>query len=92
MSRPSIDLVNGPTCCATAFLEGRMWGRAEGLSEGYRRGYDACDQEISTLQREAARIVHALSEAPERDHAADAQRAEVRRRWWARRRGEEVTS
>jgi len=88
VNRPNIDLVHGPACCIAAFLEGRTYGRAEGLTEGYRRGYDACDQEISTLQAEAARIVHAMAELPERDRAADEERAEVRRSWWARRRGE----
>ena len=88
MNRPSIDLVHGPACCIAAFLEGRTYGRAEGLTEGYRRGYDACDQEISTLQAEAARIVHAMAELPERDCEADAERARLRAAWWARRRGE----
>jgi len=88
MNRPSVDLVNGPTCCATAFLEGRMWGRVETWPEAYRAGYEACEAEISTLQREAARIVHAMANLPERDAEADAQRAQVRRDWWARRRGE----
>ena len=90
MNRPSIDLVNGPACCATAFLEGRLWGRAEGMTEGYRRGWHDCDQEVADLQREAARIVHAMANLPERDRAADEQRAETRRAWWARRRGEVV--
>jgi len=84
------DLLTAPACCRSAFFDGFTYGRAEGLSEGYRRGYDACDQEISTLQAEAARIVHAMAELPERDRAADEERAEVRRSWWARRRGEAV--
>lgn len=90
MTRRPFDLLAAPACCRSAFFDGFTYGRAEGLSEGYRRGYDACDQEISTLQAEAARIVHAMAELPERDRAADEERAEVRRRWWARRRGEAV--
>ena len=82
------DLLAAPACCRSAFFDGFTYGRAEGLAEGHRRGYAACDDEISTLQREAARIVHALSEAPERDRAADERAAEVRRNWWSRRRGE----
>ena len=88
MRTEPFDLLAAPACCRSAFFDGFTYGRAEGLSEGYRRGYAACDDEISMLQREAARIVHALSEAPERDHAADEARAEVRRRWWAGKRGE----
>ena len=84
------DLLAAPACCRSAFFDGFTHGRAEGLSEGYRRGYDACDQEISTLQAEAARIVHAMAERPERDRAADEERAELRRSWWARRRGEAI--
>ena len=84
------DLLAAPACCRSAFFDGFTYGRAEGLSEGYRRGYDACDQEISTLQAEAARIVHAMAELPERDRAADEERAELRRSWWARRRGEAI--
>ena len=92
MSRPSIDLVHGPACCIAAFLEGRTYGRAEGLTEGYRRGYDACDQEIASLQRAAAMVVWSMANLPERDAGADAERARLRAAWWAARRGEGVES
>ena len=86
------DLLTAPACCRSAFFDGFTYGRAEGLSEGHRRGYDACDDEISTLQREAARIVHAMANLPERDREADREQAEKRAAWWARRRGEGVVS
>ena len=88
MTRRPFDLLAAPACCRSAFFDGFTYGRAEGLAEGHRRGYAACNDEISTLQREAARIVHAMANLPERDAEADAQRAQVRRDWWARRRGE----
>lgn len=65
-----------------------------GYTVGYRHGLDAGIQherdEVSALQAEAVRIVRSLADLPERDAEADAQRAEVRRAWWARRRGEGV--
>lgn len=84
----TFDLLALPACCRSAFFDGFTYGRAEGLAEGHRRGYAACDDEITTLQREAARIVHALADAPARDVEADERRAERSRSWWARRRGE----
>lgn len=92
MTRRPFDLVNGPACCASAFLEGRLWGRAEGLAEGHRRGWDACDQEIASLQRAAAMVVWSMANLPERDCEADAERARLRAAWWAARRGEGVES
>lgn len=88
MGTEPFDLVTAPACCRSAFLEGRMWERVATWPEAYRAGYEACDAEISTLQREAARLVHALAESPPRDVAADERRAERSRSWWARRRGE----
>lgn len=84
------DLLTAPACCRSAFFDGFTYGRAEGLAEGHRRGYAACDDEISTLQREAARIVHAMADLDERDRDADERAAERRRVWWSRRRGEVV--
>jgi len=39
------------------YLAGRRDGFLEGESVGFARGYQACDDEISTLQREAHRVV-----------------------------------
>ncbi len=39
------------------YLAGRLDGYLEGESVGFARGYQACDDEISTLQREAHRVV-----------------------------------
>ena len=90
MTRRPFDLLAAPACCRSAFFDGFTYGRAEGLTEGHRRGWDACDQEIASLQRAAAMVVWSMANLPERDCAADEERAEVRRRWWARRRGEAV--
>lgn len=71
-----------------AWLAGYRSGRIEGLTEGFERGYKACDDEISTLQRAAATIVHAMADVPVRDHAEDERQAARRADWWAERRGE----
>jgi len=40
-----------------SYLAGRLDGYLEGESVGFARGYQACDDEISTLQREAHKVV-----------------------------------
>lgn len=71
------------------WLDGHMHGRIEGLSEGFQRGYAAANDEISTLQRAAAEVVHSLADAPVRDAAEDQRQADRRARYWAERRGEQ---
>jgi len=39
------------------YLAGRLDGYIEGESVGFARGYQACEDELSTLQREAHRVV-----------------------------------
>lgn len=66
------------------WMDGYQWGRVGGLADGHRKGYAACNDEIATFQREAARIVHRLAEIPERDREADkAWRARQEARWSA---------
>ncbi|WP_270888620.1 hypothetical protein [Pedococcus sp. 5OH_020] len=66
-----------------AYLDGWLSGYVNGEAVGYDRGYVACDGEIATIQREAARIVHAMANIPERDRAADEAAAERRSARWA---------
>lgn len=39
------------------YLTGRRDGYVEGESIGYARGYQACEDELTTLQREAHKVV-----------------------------------
>jgi hypothetical protein len=43
------------------WLDGYQWGRVCGLEDGFARGYAACDEELSRLQREAHRVVSFLA-------------------------------
>jgi len=63
-------------------------GYVVGYRHGIAAGREHEREEVASLQRAAVATVRALSELPERDRAADEERAEVRRSWWARRRGE----
>lgn len=54
---PPTDLVAMPRSEWSAYLVGRQDGIVEGESVGFARGYQACEDEISTLQREAAKVV-----------------------------------
>ena len=72
----------------TTWLDGFAHGRAEGLSEGFQRGYRVANDEMATLQRTAAEVVRKLADVPERDHAEDERRAAASRAYWAQRRGE----
>ncbi len=65
------------------WMDGFVWGRAGGMADGWHEGYAACDAEIASLQREAARIVHHLAGIPARDREADRQRAERRQARWS---------
>ncbi len=49
-----------------AYCEGRTDGYFEGETAGFARGYAACDDEISSLQRKASRVVTAMVRLPER--------------------------
>ena len=51
--------------------DGYQWGRTHGLEDGFKQGYQKCDEEISTLQREAARIVHHMAGIEPRDPDVD---------------------
>ncbi len=55
--RPPTDLLAMPSPVWDGYLTGRQDGFLEGESVGFARGYQACDDEISTLQREAAKVV-----------------------------------
>jgi hypothetical protein len=80
-----IDLVALSPQEARLWFEGFQWGRIEGRAVGYKAGYAACDNEISTLQHEAARIVHYLAKVPPRDREADGQAAQRRESHWNRK-------
>jgi len=58
---PPTDLVAMPSPSWEAFLIGYQDGYVEGESVGYARGWRACDDEMATLQRTAARVVHAAA-------------------------------
>lgn len=63
-----------------------VWDEAylSGFCHGHIAGRRFVEDEIATLQREAARIVHRLAEIPERDREADkAWRSRVEARWSA---------
>ena len=70
------------------WCDGFLHGRIEGLAEGHAAGYAAANDEIATLQRTAAEVVHSMANLPERDRQADREQAEKRAAWWRRRRGE----
>jgi len=53
----TIDLASMPRFEWSIYLAGRRDGFIEGESVGFARGYQACDDEISTLQREAHKVV-----------------------------------
>ncbi len=55
--RPPTDLLAMPSPSWEALLIGYQDGYVEGESVGFARGYQACDDEISTLQREAHKVV-----------------------------------
>ncbi len=54
---PPTDLVAMPRSEWSVYLIARQDGFLEGERVGFARGYQACDDEISTLQREAAKVV-----------------------------------
>ena len=56
------------------WMDGYQWGRTSGLDDGWQRGYAACDNEIATLQRTAAEIVHKMAGLPEVDPHESRQR------------------
>lgn len=80
-ARVVLDLVTADSAVREAFWD----GFESGYAAGYEAGFAAADDEIGTLQREAARIVHALAGVPQRDADADRRRRERRDRYWAAR-------
>jgi hypothetical protein len=56
------------------WLDGYQWGRVGGLEDGYTRGYQACDAEIASLQREAARVVNLMAGIPPHRDAQERRR------------------
>lgn len=74
-----LDLVT-----ATPEVRFSFWdGYTAGYCAGHEAGRKFADDEIATLQREAARIVHRLAEIPERDREADRAAAARREARWS---------
>jgi hypothetical protein len=67
-----------------------LTGYGEGYRHGIARGRELERDEVTALQRTAMETIHRLADLAERDHAADARRAELSRAWWAARRGEDA--
>lgn len=92
-ARVFFDLLNAPRPEIDAYLAGRVDGYLEGEAVGYSRGWQACDDEISALQRAAHRFAqaaarcepHVVVEARRRDAQVDlAERRAREARSWAR--------
>lgn len=75
-----VDLVN-----ATPKIRDAFWqGFTSGYCAGHEAGREFAEDEISALQREAARVVHGLARISERDREVDkARRARIEARWSA---------
>jgi hypothetical protein len=71
---PPTDLVSLPPAERRLWWDGYTWGRVHGLEDGYQRGYAACDAEIASLQREAARVVHLVAGIPPHQDAQERRR------------------
>lgn len=60
-------------------------GYLSGFCHGHAAGYAACDDEIASLQRAAAEVVHSLAGLKPRDREADrARRERINARWWSK--------
>ena len=79
------DSADGLVTADGRVMTAREWrGFLDGYQAvGYDRGYAACDAELATIQREAARIAHAMAELPERDREADKAAAARREARWS---------
>lgn len=60
-ARVVFDLATAPRAVFDAYVAGRHDGHLEGEAVGFRRGWRACDDEISALQRAAHRVARAMS-------------------------------
>lgn len=72
MVPPGMDRVEG---CWAVYRSGYV--------SGWDAGWKAADEDAANLQREAARIVHALANVPPRDRGEDRRRAEARDAYFA---------
>ena len=62
------------------YLHGYEFGFADGIGEGRRQA----EEDIASLQRSAAKVVHSLARIPPQDRAADSARARRREARWSR--------
>ena len=76
---PALDLINLSPRDRLVWDEGYL----SGFCHGHEAGRRYAEDEIATLQREAARIVHRLAEIPERDREADRAAAARREARWS---------
>lgn len=60
-ARVVFDLVGAPRAEVNAYLAGRVDGYLDGEAVGYTRGWQACDDEVSSLQRAAHCNVQAMA-------------------------------
>ena len=67
-------LLTAPRAELNAYTLGRRHGYLEGEVVGYDRGWQACDDEISALQRAAAHVVHTLARIDPHDVTQDRRR------------------
>lgn len=82
-ARQAGDPWSMPAELRDAFFAGYHVGRESGFHEGYTAGYDACDQEISRLQRAAVKATHfgeAFPDLTRDDLAPQASTSEEKRR------------
>ncbi len=77
-ARVVFDLVGAPRAEVNAYLAGRVDGYLDGEAVGYTRGWQACDDEVSALQRAAHRVTQAIARMePHADRVAGIQRRQV---------------
>jgi hypothetical protein len=55
------DVVNAPRPLLDAYLAGRRDGFLDGERVGFERGYQACEDEIASLQRAAYGVVRVMA-------------------------------
>ena len=78
----STDVPNGltPRKAWEAYLEAYMRGYADGIDRGRREA----EEELASIQRTAAEVVHHMAELPVRDAQADQTAADRRSSRWSR--------
>ena len=67
-------LLTAPRADVNTYMLGRQHGYLDGEQVGYDRGWHACDDEISALQRAAANVVHTLARIDPHDVTQDRRR------------------